>query len=107
MTKSLSLPASLVFALICASCGDDPVQIEKREKQKIEIVRLRGEIAVMEEKIKNMPPDVGDELAKTRKEVETTNGEIASLEKEIADLEARKRSLQADFDKYRAKYPVK
>lgn len=107
MKTSLRLPPVLVLALLCASCGDDPAQVEKREKQKIEIVRLRGEIAVMEEKIKNIPPDVAEELAKTRKEVEAVNGEIASLEKEISELEARKRSMQADFDKYRAKYPVK
>lgn len=106
MRNTLTVILPLGLALACLSCGEDPAKVEKREKQKAEIVRLKGEIAVLEERAKNMPHDVSDELAKTRKEVESLGEEVSALDKEIATLKAKKLAMQAEFDKYRAKYPV-
>lgn len=99
------IPACL--ALCCVSCGDDPKLVEKREQQKTEIANLSGELALIEEKLKNMPPDLSSELEKARKQADKQTAEIARMETEISELEARKRSLQNEFDTYRAKYQVK
>jgi hypothetical protein len=100
----LILPA---IALCCVSCGDDPKLVEKREKQKAEIARLKGELALIEEKLKDLPPDVTTELAQARKRAEEQTAEVAKLEAEVTELGSRKRSLQKEFDAYRAKYQVK
>ena len=102
---SYSLVALLGFAL--ASCGDDPKLVEKREKQRAEITKLKGEVALIEEKLKNLPPDVSSDLAEAKAASEKQTAEVAGLESEVAALEARKRSLQSEFDAYRAKYQVK
>lgn len=81
--------------------------VAKREKQKAEISRLNGELALIEEKLKNMPPDVSEELDAARKKTEEQSAEISILEKEISGLDARKRALQSEFDSYRAKYQLK
>jgi uncharacterized protein involved in exopolysaccharide biosynthesis len=97
----------LFIAFSCVSCGDDPQMVAKREKQKAEIARLKGEIVLIEEKLKNVPPDVSEELKAAKKQEEEQAAEIAKLESEVSALEARKRSLQSEFDSYRAKYQVK
>lgn len=95
------------IAFVSTSCGDDPKLVEKHEKQKAEITRLKGELALIEEKLKNLPPDVTEELASARIQAEKQTAEIASLETELTALEARKRALQSEFDLYRSKYQVK
>ena len=92
---------------VCSSCGDDPKLVEKHEKQKAELVRLKGELALIEERLKNLPPDVSEELELAKKQAEKQTAEIASLETELTELEARKRALQSEFDSYRSKYQVK
>jgi len=99
------IPVSI--ALCCVCCQDDPKLVEKREKQKTEIANLSGELALIEEKLKNMPPDLSSELEKAKKQADKQTAEIARMETEISELEARKRSLQNEFDSYRAKYQVK
>ena len=94
-------------ALACWSCGDAPELVAKREKQKAEIARLNGELALIEEKIKNMPPDVSGELEAARKKADEQTAQIQSMENEIKELQARKRTLQGEFDSYRAKYQLK
>jgi len=98
---------SLILVLLCASCHDDPQLVEKREKQKSEIVRLKGELALIEEKLKNLPPDVSDQLTEAKALSEKQAAEVTALESEVAALEARKRSLQSEFEAYQAKYQVK
>ena len=103
-----SQSCALLLAVLCfASCGDDPKLVEKRDKQRAEIARLKGEIALIEEKLKNMPPDVSAEVETARKRADEQAAEVAKLEAEVAELEARKRALQAEFDSYRAKYQLK
>lgn len=94
-------------AAILASCGDDPELVAKREKQKAEITKLNGELALVQEKLKNLPPDVSADLEKAKKQSEQQSAEIATLEKEIAELQGRKRALQTEFDEYRVKYQTK
>jgi chromosome segregation ATPase len=94
-------------ALACGSCGDPPELVEKRERQKTEIARLTGELALIEEKIKNIPPDVTEELEAARKNADEQTARIQVLETEIKELQERKRVLQSEFDSYRAKYQLK
>jgi chromosome segregation ATPase len=102
----LILP-SLLLSLTCSSCDkEDPRLLEKREQQKAEIVRLTGELNLLEEKLKNLPPDVTKDLEKAAQQAEQQAAEVIKLEAEAADLDARKRALQKEFDAYRAKYPV-
>jgi peptidoglycan hydrolase CwlO-like protein len=98
---------SVMLALVFTSCSDDPKLVEQKEKQKAEIIRLKGELAFIEEKLKSLPADVTTDLADARKLSEKQTAEVAELEKEVAGLEARKRSLQAEFDAYKVKYQVK
>jgi predicted nucleic acid-binding Zn-ribbon protein len=95
------------WVLALVSCGDDPKMVEKREQQKSEITRLKGEIALIEEKLKSLPPDVSSELAEAKLVSAKQSAEVAGLESEVADLESRKRALQGEFDAYRVKYQVK
>lgn len=97
----------ILIALFCASCSDDPKLVEKREKQKAEITRLKGELALIEERLKSLPPDISKDLAEARQLSEKQTVEVAALEKEVAVLDAKKRSLQGEFEAYRAKYQVK
>jgi chromosome segregation ATPase len=107
MKYPLSICLIPVFiALACVSCGDDPQLVEKREKQKAEITRLQGELALIEEKLKTIPPDVSAELEAAKQEVATQIADIASLEEQVSALAAAKRSLQSEFDAYKAKYPI-
>jgi len=103
--RSYSL--ALLLALSCSSCSDDPKLVEKREKQKAEISRLKGELALIDEKLKNLPPDVTPDLAEAKLLAEKQSAEVAGLETEVAALEAKKRSLQGEFESYRTKYQVK
>ena len=107
-SPSRFLLLSLFVSLSCFSCGkkEDPLLLEKREQQKTEIARLKGELALLEEKLKNLPPDVTAELEAASRQAEQQTAEIAKLEAEAADLEARKRALQKEYDAYRAKYPT-
>ena len=105
----LSRPFFLVslLTLLCGSCSDDPKLVEMREKQKTELSRLKGELALIDEMLKNLPPDVSTELAEAKKLSEKQTAEVAELEAEVASLESKKRTLQCEFEAYQAKYQVK
>ncbi len=98
---------TLLFAIGCLSCSEDAKLVEQREKQKVEIARLKGDLALVNEKLKNLPPDVADQLAEAKKLSEKQSAEVASLEAEVAALEVKKRSLKSEFEAYQAKYQVK
>ena len=97
---------TMLVALCCASCSD-PELVEKREKQKTEIARLKGELALVTEKLKNLPPDVSEQLAEAQKLSDQQTGEVTALETEIAALETKKKSLESEFDSYKVKYQAK
>jgi molecular chaperone GrpE (heat shock protein) len=94
-------------SLLLNSCGDDPKTVAKFEAQKIEITKLKGELLLIEEKLKNLPPDVSKDLAKSKVVFEKQSSEISQLETEVSDLEAKKRKLQADYDAYKLRYQLK
>lgn len=100
----LLLPV-ILFTL--TACGEDPKLVEKREKQRVEIEKLKGEVALIDEKLKDLPPDVSSELPEAQKIFDKQSSDITRLEAEIAALENQKRNLQADYDSYRAKYQLK
>lgn len=100
---TLTCSFAVIIALCSASCSD-PALVEKREKQKTEIARLKGELALVSEKIKNLPPDVSEQLAEARKLSDKQNSDVTALETEIATLETKKKSLQSEFDAYKLKY---
>jgi hypothetical protein len=102
-----SYPIIALCIIALTSCGDDPKLVEKREKQKAEITRLKGEIALIDEKLKTLPPDVSSEFAEAKQIAEKQNAEVERLESEVATLDARKRSLEKEFDAYRLKYQAK
>jgi parvulin-like peptidyl-prolyl isomerase len=97
-------PLAILLGLTLTSCEDDPVLVEKREKQRAEIIKLKGELALIDERIKNMPPDVSEELAAAKKLAAKNTAEVENLETEVAALEARRRSMQDEFDAYRIRY---
>lgn len=105
--KSLRLKPLLLLPLFLTACGDPPELVEKREKQHAEITRLRGELALVEEKLAAMPEDRSQELAAARMEAESQTKQVAALEEEISALEARKREIDAEFETYRRKYAVR
>lgn len=96
-----------VVALILTSCGDDPELVARSEQQKAEIAKLRGEIALLEEKLRSLPPDVSLQLEQAKKTEAGQQEEIQRLEGEIADLQVKKRELGKEFDVYRAKYQTR
>lgn len=98
---------AVVAALFCASCSDDPKLVEKREQQKAEISRLKGELAMIEEQLKSLPPDVSADLAEAKQLSEKQSAEVAALETEVAALDTRKRALQKEFEAYQSKYRVR
>lgn len=98
---------AVVASLFCASCSDDPKLVEKREQQKAEISRLKGELAMIEEQLKSLPPDVSADLAEAKQLSEKQSAEVAALETEVAALDSKKRALQKEFEAYQAKYRVK
>ncbi len=98
---------TVIVMMVSVSCGDDPELVAKHEEQKAEITRLKGEIALIDEKLKNLPPDVSSQLAEAKSTAEKQGTEVAALESQVAELDARKRTLEKEFDTYRVKYPVK
>ncbi len=108
MKSKLQLyPIVICVVLALASCGDDPILIEKLEQQKSEISRLKGEIALVQEKLKNLPRDVSSELAQEKQLHAERSAQVILLEAEVADLDARKLALQKEFDAYRVRYQVR
>lgn len=104
--STIALTAVCAFVFATVSCKEDPKLIEKREQQKTEIVRLKGELALLEEKLKGIPEDMSSQLAEAERQLKEQTDDIAKLEAETADLDARKRQLQKSFDEYRSKYPA-
>ena len=107
LSKLLRLAACFATALSISSCGDDPELVKKTQEQQAEITRLRGEVALIDEKLRNLPADKSSELAEAKKVAETQTAEIKALEEEIASLEARKKSIDEEFKAYQRKYAVR
>jgi predicted RNase H-like nuclease (RuvC/YqgF family) len=94
----------MVLLLLLSACGENPKLVEKRDRQKMEIERLGSELALIDDKISKLPPDVTAELSKARKIAEEQVAQISRLEAELSESLERARILQENFDAYRAKY---
>lgn len=99
------ISAALASAFL-VSCGEDPELLKKSRDQQLEITQLRGELALLEEKLRNLPPDKSEELALAKEQAKSQEAEIQSIEAEISKLETRRKELDDEFESYRRKYPV-
>ena len=96
----------IILPIFLIGC-DSKELTQKREQQEVEIARLKGELKLVEEQIKNLPPDRAKELAAIRAEEKEQLEQIETLESEVAELKSRKDKLETEFENYRAKYVVK
>lgn len=104
---SFQRAAALLLAVASVSCGDDPELVRQRDEQKAEIRKLEGELAILQERIEQAPPDRGTDLLRLKEEALQNQQKIEALETEIAELEKRKVKIDADHQAYRRKYPVR
>jgi septal ring factor EnvC (AmiA/AmiB activator) len=106
---NVSFPANsawVVLFLACASCSDDPELVAKRELQRTEIARLQGDVALAEERLRNMPEDKGEDLKAAEKQLNELASEANKLDAEIAELQQRKADLEKELAQYKEKYPL-
>jgi len=92
--------------LFLISCESKEL-VAKRDQQVAEIARLKGELALLDEKLKNAPPDQSEQLLEAKKKSEEQVSEIARLETEIAELSEKKQVLQSEFKEYQSKYTIR
>lgn len=105
--KSLpAVMATLASAFTLVSC-DSPELVAKRDKQALEITRLKGELQVLQEKLSSIPEDRSGELADLEVAAKEQKDELSKLEAEVAELEAKKQSIEKEFEDYKAKYVVR
>ena len=102
--KACTLAA--IPALFLISCESKELTL-KKEQQAIEITRLKGELNLIEEKLRNLPPDKAAELAAAEIEAEAQKEEVKELEAEVTELETKKRELERQFEDYKRKYAVR
>lgn len=95
-----------VFAVSLAAC-DSPDLTRKRDAQLLEITQLKGELRNIEEKLNNLPPDRSEELKKIDAEAEQQTEELVKLEAQVTALEAKKASLEKEFEEYKRKYAIR
>jgi Tfp pilus assembly protein PilN len=106
-SKFFQMTATCGLLLSLCACKDNPELVRKREEQRTEIKRLEGELSVLEEKLKDIPPDRTKELILAKGEADAQTVEIEKLEQEVTVLDARKKELETRFSEYRRKYPLK
>lgn len=99
--------AALLIAAASVSCSDDPELVRKRDEQKAEIRKLEGELAILQERMEQAPPDRSADLARLKEDAVKNKEQIEALETEIADLEKRKAAIEAQHESYRRKYVVR
>ncbi len=107
--KTLSLTGAIITALfILSSCGgEDPALVKKHGEQQAEIARLNGELALLQERLKNLPPDQSNELTKAVGDSEKLEEERSRLEGEVVVLEAEHKELVDKFEEYKRKYAIR
>lgn len=98
---------AFVLCLMFSSCGDDPELVRQREEQKVEISKLEGELAILEEKLEQVPPDRSNEVERLKADAETNRAQIAEVEAEIEALEKKKAEIEKQHEAYRRKYVVR
>lgn len=94
------------LAALVSSC-ESPELARKRDKQALEIARLRNELALTEEKLKDIPEDRSEELIEIEATAKAQQEEIDQLEAEIADLEVKKKAAEKELSEYKSKYVIR
>jgi len=107
--KTLFLTGKILAAsLILSSCGgEDPKLVKRHGEQQVEIARLTGELALLQERLKNLPPDQSKELSKTVAESAKLEVERTRLEGEVVVLESEHKELLEQFEDYKRKYAIR
>lgn len=98
---------ALVLCLAFSSCSDDPELVRQREEQKVEISKLEGELAILEEKLEQVPKDRSEEVTTLKQDAETNRTKVAELESEIDALERKKADTEKQHEAYRRKYVLR
>ncbi|MGJ8632386.1 MAG: hypothetical protein ACSHX7_00545 [Luteolibacter sp.] len=104
LSKSI-LPFIFGCSCLLVSC-DDPELIKERGEQEKEIARLKGQITLAEEKLRDMPSDQSGELKQITAETNRLEAERRELADEITKIKAEEAALQKKFDAYKKKYSV-
>ena len=99
--------AALALCAFFSSCGDDPALVLKRDQQRAEITKLQSELAILQERMEQIPPDRSAEVAQLKQDAEANRGQIAELETEVAALEKEKAEIEKQHEAYRRKYVVR
>lgn len=99
------------FLIVLSSCGgedEDPVLVEKYEKQKAEITALETELSTVRKKIEEMEiPDPSSDLRELKAEITKSTKERRDLEFQIKELEKKKVEAAESLAKYKEKYPIR
>lgn len=95
------------LCMFVISCNEDPELVRKHGEQEAEIAKLKGEITLMEERLKYLPPDQSSELAAAEQETRKLEAEQKQLADEVTRLEEEKDELKQQYEDYRRKYNVR
>ncbi len=98
---------AITIPFLSVSCNEDPELVKKHGEQQAEIARLSGELALLQERLKNVPPDESKELKNTRAEAEKLEEQRKLLSDEVAALEAEQKDLLEKFEDYKRKYSIR
>jgi septal ring factor EnvC (AmiA/AmiB activator) len=104
--KTSTLLCLCGIAVALPSC-ESPELARKRDKQALEITRLRNELALTEEKLKDIPEDRSSELLEIEATAKAQQEEIDQLEAEIAELEVKKKAIEKELADYKSKYVIR
>lgn len=107
MKTTFPVCSAIFLTLLSVSCNEDPELVEKHGKQKTEIARLDAELALLQERLKYVPPDQSEELDQTIAETEKLEAKRAGLADEVAALQTEHTELVKKFEDYQRKYAVR
>jgi chromosome segregation ATPase len=99
--------ALLTSCLFVISCGEDPELVRKHGEQEAEMAKLKGEITLLEERLKYLPPDQSSDLATAERESLKLEAEHKQLEAEVEKLKAEQDELKKQYEDYKRKYAVR
>ncbi len=104
MKQQIFIPIAL--CLTFTSCNEDPKLVKKRREQNVEIVKLRGELALVEGRLKRFPPDKSTELEVAKQETEKLEEKHKLLSGEVSELEAELKKIHQEYNDYKRKYAI-
>jgi len=107
MKNFFHVGTAITAAFLLGSCGEDPELVKKHGEQQAEIAKLNGELALINARLKNLPPDESAALKKSLAETEKLEAERSSLAGEVAALEAEQKELLGKYEDYKRKYSIR